>query len=254
MTQAEIAQQFADLHVKGDPLILYNIWDAGSANAVIAAGAKAVATGSWSVAAAQGYGDGQKLPLDLLLTVVRQITRVSSVPVSVDFEGAYGTEPDACAENVTKLMDTGAIGLNFEDQVVGGEGLHSVTEQVARITAVRQAGDRFGVPLVINARTDLFLKEQDPAKHTALMDETMERAAAYREAGATSFFAPGLNDPDLIAALCAQIDLPVNVMKGPSTPEISTLASLGVGRVSFGPGPFRLAMKQLEEEARNALG
>ncbi|MBM7069199.1 isocitrate lyase/phosphoenolpyruvate mutase family protein [Actibacterium sp. 188UL27-1] len=254
MTLKENAEALSALHVKGDPLVLYNIWDAGSARAVQAAGARAVATGSWSVAGAQGFDDGQTLPIEMLILLVTQITRVSDVPVTVDFEGAYATDPQGCADNVVRLMQTGAAGINFEDQVVGGTGLHSIDEQVARIAAIRLAADGQGVPLVLNARTDLFLKEPDPAKHAGLMGDALTRASAYQGAGASCFFAPGLTDDRLIAALCETAGLPVNVMKGPKTSDIATLASLGVSRVSFGPGPFRSAMKTLEADAKAALG
>mgnify|MGYP001795509187 CR=1 FL=1 len=253
MTQKDRAQALAALQFKGNPLVLYNIWDAGSALAVQAAGAKALATGSWSVAGAQGFDDGQALPLDMLLSLVTQIIRVSEVPVTVDFEGAYAIDPQACAENVRKLIRTGAVGSNFEDQVGGGEGLHRVDDQVARIVAIRQAADDEGIPLVLNARTDLFLKERDPVKHAGLIADALVRASAYQEAGASCFFAPGLTDDRLIAALCEAVTLPVNVMKGPKTSDIATLAGLGVSRVSYGPGPFRQAMKTLEESARAAL-
>jgi 2-methylisocitrate lyase-like PEP mutase family enzyme len=124
MNQAEKAKAFGALHRKGNPVVLYNIWDAGTAKAVTDAGAKALATGSWSVAAAQGYGDGEKIPLEALVAVTRQITAVNDLPLSVDFEGAYSTEPAGAAANVAKLIDAGAVGINFEDRVVGGSGLH----------------------------------------------------------------------------------------------------------------------------------
>ena len=136
MSQIEKAKTFQALHRKGDPLVLYNIWDAGTAGAVAAAGAKALATGSWSVAAANGYADGEAIPLETLVAVARSVVDATDLPVSIDFEGAYSDDPQRAAANVALLMDLGAVGINFEDQIVGGEGIHSVEDQTARIRAI----------------------------------------------------------------------------------------------------------------------
>ncbi len=129
MNQAEKAKAFGALHQKGNPVVLYNIWDAGTGKAVSDAGAKALATGSWSVAAAQGYADGEKIPLEALVATVRSITAANDLPLSVDFEGAYSTEKAGAAANAARLIDAGAVGINFEDQVVGGSGLHPIDKQ-----------------------------------------------------------------------------------------------------------------------------
>ena len=253
MNQIEKARAFASLHEKGVPLILYNIWDAGTAKAAEEAGAKAVATGSWSVAAAHGYGDGEKIPLDLLLTIVQRITGNVAVPVSVDFEGAYGTTPEEVAASTRRLIGTGAIGMNVEDRIVGGDGLYDIAAQSARIAAIRQAAEQAGIPFFINARTDLFLRESDRTRHPALLPAALERAQAYAAAGASGFFAPGLVDPDSIGTLCRKTVLPVNVMLLGGAPSAGTLAGLGVARISHGPGPYRTAMQQFGELARAAL-
>tara|TARA_R110002049_G_scaffold140930_7_gene302379 strand:+ start:31307 stop:32068 length:762 start_codon:yes stop_codon:yes gene_type:complete len=252
MTQQDKAQMFAALHQKGVPLVLYNVWDAGSARAVSGAGAAAIATGSWSVAAAQGYEDGQALPLPALLRTAAEIVRAVDLPVSIDFEGGYAVDPAGLGENTRALVQTGAIGLNFEDQVVGGSGLHDLDVQVARIAAIRAAADAEGVALFINARTDLFLqsKPEDHAHHVAA---ALMRARAFAEAGANGVFVPGLADAGLIAQVCAQSDLPVNVMKSPAAPDISALAACGVARISHGPFPYRDAMKALGAMAASLL-
>src|SRR6478752_7219989 len=163
-------ETFAALHVPGDPVILYNIWDVGSALAVIAAGAKALATGSHPVADANGFPDGQKVPLEFALANAIRIADAVEVPFTVDFESAYSDDPEAGGANVARLKQTGAIGCNFEDQVIGGEGVHPLDLQIKRIAAIRQTvGDAF----YINARTDLFLKTQ--TRDEALIDQVVER-------------------------------------------------------------------------------
>ncbi|MEL6584450.1 MAG: isocitrate lyase/phosphoenolpyruvate mutase family protein [Pseudomonadota bacterium] len=249
MTQTARAEAFAKLHVPGTPLVLCNIWDAGSAQAVAKTGAKALATGSWSVAAAQGYADGEALPLDFLLRIAERIVATSDLPLSVDFEGAYALAPDGVQENVAALIATGAVGMNFEDRVVQGEGLHSLDVQAGRIAAARAAADAAaGLPFFINARTDLFLGT-DPATHAGLVPQALERATAYTDAGASGFFVPGLSEPDLIAQIVEGVSLPVNVLKMGAVGALSELAALGVARVSYGPGPYRNAMKDLSEKA-----
>ncbi len=243
MTQSDKARSFKSLHLKGTPLVLYNIWDAGSAKTVASAGAKAIATGSWSVAAAQGYPDGQAIPMEFALQIVQRITQAVDVPVTVDFEGGYTTDPVDLTVHVEKLIAAGAIGLNLEDQVVGGVGLHSIADQTARLRAVRSAALNSGIQVFLNARTDLFLKA-NAADHAMLMDETLARAAAYANAGSDGFFVPGLTDLTLIRQLAAKITLPLNAMMvGELTSE--ALASAGVARISYGPGPYRRAQEDL---------
>lgn len=238
---------FAQLHNAPEPLLIYNAWDVGSAVAIASAGASAIATGSLAVAGARGFADGQTFPLIDVLATARAIVSAVDVPVSIDFEGGYALEADDLMVNAAALADTGAVGCNFEDQIVGGNGLHAVADQAIRIEAVASSG------LFINARTDLFLgplmRGEEPNRDE-LIDQAIERAAAYTKAGAHSFFVPGLSDPDLIARLCDAVPLPVNVMALPGMPAPTELAKLGVKRISWGPGTWRQMMAQLEEEAR----
>jgi len=251
MTQSNKARLFAGLHIKGDPIVLYNIWDAGGAKAIADAGAKAIATGSWSVAGAQGFADGEAIPLDLALTIVSRIAASVDLPLTVDFEGGYAEDPETIAKNVTQVIAAGAIGVNFEDQRVGGSGLYDSKTQHGRVKAVRRAAEAADLALFINARTDLFLKEPARDKHAQLLDEAKDRAASYKEAGADGFFVPGLVDPRLIADICEAVSLPVNVMMRDGAPGLKELASLGVARVSYGPGPYISAMAALAESYRN---
>jgi 2-methylisocitrate lyase-like PEP mutase family enzyme len=178
MNQSDKAKAFAAIHQKGMPVVLYNIWDAGTAKAVAEGGAKALATGSWSVAAAQGYADGQKLPMAVLIDTAKAIAASTDLPLSVDFEGAYSEEPEGAAANVAKVIEAGAIGINFEDQIVGGNGLHPAEKQAAKIKAIRAMSDARGIPFFINARTDLFLADGDQSKHAGLADEAIARGKA----------------------------------------------------------------------------
>lgn len=248
MTQIEKAMQFAALHVKGSPVVLYNAWDAGSAKAIVAGGAKAVATSSWAVAAAQGYGDGEETPLAYVYGIARRITGTVDAPVSVDFEGGYSEDEAGLSENIARLLETGIVGINFEDRVVSGDGLYPSERQARRIAAVRAAADRAGVPLFINARTDLFLGRGTPDPADSV-DAAIERAAAYAAAGASGFFIPGLTNAALIARVCERVELPVNVMMMPGAPSVAQLGSLGVARVSYGATPYAEAMAELERAA-----
>jgi 2-methylisocitrate lyase-like PEP mutase family enzyme len=157
VNQKDKAKRFNELHVKGAPLLLFNAWDAGSAKAVADAGAAAVATSSWSVAEAQGYRDGEDIPVELFERIIERIAHAVELPVSADFEGGYTEDDDQLAQNISRLLELGIVGINFEDRVVGGSGLYGIDRQASRIAAIGQAAAKEGVPLFINARTDLFL-------------------------------------------------------------------------------------------------
>lgn len=251
-TRQSLAERFHRLHVRGEPLVLFNAWDPGSARAIEQAGAQAIATGSWSVAEAFGFGDGEQLPLDLVIDNARRIVAAVGLPVSIDFEGGYAAAPAAVEENMSRLLDTGIIGVNFEDRVVAGTGLYELAGQAERIAGLRHAADKAGVPLFINARTDLFLSAP-AAEHPGLLGQALERARAYAEAGASGFFVPGLCDEAAIGRLAGEVPLPLNVMQLPNLPPARRLADLGVARISHGPGPYRLAVAALEEAARRAF-
>lgn len=241
-------ETFAALHVPGDPVVMYNIWDVGSALAVVAAGAKALATGSHPVADANGWPDGQQVPMDFAFANARRIVVAVELPLTVDFEGAYSDDPERGGANIVRLAETGAVGCNFEDQVIGGEGIHPLDLQARRIAAIRNAvGDQF----FINARTDLFLKTQ--TYDDALVDQVVERGKSFADAGASGFFVPRLADPKQIERVVREVPLPLNVIAFPGAPDKSVWASAGVARISHGPFPHRALMKQLEDAARAAI-
>jgi 2-methylisocitrate lyase-like PEP mutase family enzyme len=255
--QKEKAARFRALHdngrEKGAALILYNIWDAASALAVQKAGAAAIATSSWSVAAAQGFEDGEALPLDLAVGMVRRIASAAALPVTADVEGAYAEEPEAAAANVARFVEAGAVGVNVEDRRIRRDGLYETQEQASRIAAIRRARDAQDIPDFINARTDLFFGARGETPHHLLIDEACARAHAYAEAGADGFFVPGLAQAELIEALCSRLAMPVNVMASAATPPLPDLQRLGVRRISFGPAPFIQAMEALRQAAEPIL-
>lgn len=243
-------QRFAALHVPGDPFVLFNVWDAGSAHAVAKSGAKAIATGSASVSMANGFGDGQQVPIDFALENARRIVAAVDLPVTVDFEGSYSDDPTKGADNIARLAAIGAVGCNFEDQIVGGEGLHPISLQAERIAAARQA---VGPDFFINVRTDLFLKAPQETHDQAMLDEAIARVRAYAEAGANGFFVPMLGDLGMLRRLSAESPIPVNFMTYPGCPSNAEVAETGVARISHGPFPYMALMGQLEEAARAAL-
>lgn len=251
--QADQAQLFHSLHIAGNPIILFNIWDAGSAKSVAASGAKALATGSAPVAMAQGFADGEQMPLDLALQNIECIIGSTDLPVTMDLESGYGADTVIVEETVAAAMSNGIVGFNFEDQIVGTSELYPIDRQVARVAAARKAASSTDTHGFINARTDIFLKAKPETHNEAMLDDAIERAAAYEQAGADGFFAPGLADEKLITMLCNKVNLPVNIIALPYVPPNSVLALAGVARISYGPVPYKQMMKSLETAATEAL-
>jgi 2-methylisocitrate lyase-like PEP mutase family enzyme len=244
-------EDFARLHVAGDPLVLFNAWDAGSAAAVAKSGAKAIATGSASVAMANGFGDGEEVPLDFAIANAARLVKAIEVPVTIDFEGGYASSASGLRANGRRLAETGAIGCNFEDQVVGTDRLYEIADQAGRIAALR---DGVGDAFFINARTDLFLKAPPENHDEALADQAIERGNAYATAGANGFFIPGLANLILVERICRAVKLPVNAMHLPGGPSRSDWGGAGIARVSHGPFPFMAMQEWLTGQAKAALG
>ncbi len=217
---------FRELHAPGRMLVLPNAWDAGSARLIESCGAEAIATTSSGVAWACGYPDGDAIPPDVLIDAVARIRRVLTVPLTVDAEGGYSTDPARVGETIEGLVDAGAVGVNLED------GSAPPALLAAKIAAAKKAAARVGVDLFVNARTDVFLRGLvEPARRVA---ETLARGRAYRDAGADGLFVPGVSDPDVIRELVAGTELPLNVMLVPKLPSLRELAKHGVRRVSAG--------------------
>jgi 2-methylisocitrate lyase-like PEP mutase family enzyme len=247
---AERAEALRALHHGPAPLILPNAWDVASALAVERAGAPAIATTSSGVAASLGYPDGEAMPVEEALASIRRIAAAVSVPVTADLEAGYGLDAPAL---VTGLLQTGAVGLNLEDTDRSADpaGLVEADVHGDRLAAVRRAATNLGVPVVINARIDVFLRGS--GSQDERVDEAIRRAQTYVAAGADCVFPIGLVDADAIARIVREVAAPVNVLLRPGAPPVARLADLGVRRISVGGGLARHAMDDAEAVARRLL-
>ncbi|WP_230411611.1 isocitrate lyase/PEP mutase family protein [Collimonas humicola] len=253
MNSKEKAEHFHKLHRPREPLVLFNIWDPGSAKAVAAGGAEALATGSYSVASAYGYDDGEKTPLDIVIGNLHRIVQATELPVTVDLERGYGETASGVAASIERSIRAGAIGCNIEDSLPGNGKLRPVEEQMQRIRLARTAADDQKLPYFINVRTDVFFQGLPAEQNEAMLASAIERAQAYAEAGANGIFVPGLADEKLIARLAAASPLPLNIMVSEKTPSLKNLADAGVARLSYGPDPYLRMMKALAAAARDAI-
>lgn len=247
----ENATIFKSLHVRGNPLVLYNVWDAGSAQVVAEAGAKAIATGSWAVAAANGYQDGERFPLKMALHNLAQILDAVDLPVTIDLESGYGREPKRVADTVSRAIELGAVGLNLEDQIIDANSLYGINEQSMRIQAARRTADALGVPAFLNARTDVFMPAGPDLQIDLLVSDVLKRSKAYSDAGADGLFVPGLADETAIEKICTASSLPVNIMMSPNGPSRKRLSEQGVARISDGLGPYQSAMETIAVAAKS---
>jgi 2-methylisocitrate lyase-like PEP mutase family enzyme len=240
-------EAFRQLHIPGNPLILVNIWDAGSASAVAKAGAKAIATGSYGVAGALGHDDGEDLPIEVTLANLGRIRRVTDLPVTIDMESGYGETAEMVKASVARARDAGAAGINMEDRLPGQSVLLPIAEAVDRYRAAAASG------LFVNARCDVFRGRDAAADGDLLVAEVLERARAYADAGASGLFVPFLSDARLIGAICKASPLPVNILHSPAAPSHRDLAGLGVSRISHGHLPWAAAMGWLAGQAHKVF-
>jgi 2-methylisocitrate lyase-like PEP mutase family enzyme len=247
--QQERAERFRRFHAGPDVLVVGSAWDAGSAVVFERAGFAAIATSSAGMAFSLGYPDGERVPRDEMLAAIARVVRATPLPVSADVETGYGRTPAEVSATCRGVLEAGAIGVNLEDTT--GDAAHPLVEierQAEKIRAVRAMANAFGVPLVVNARTDVYwLGTGDGATRVA---ETVRRANAYRAAGADCLFVPGLIDRATIARLAREIDGPLNVLASKDMPPVAELAALGVRRVSQGSGPARAALAVAQRVAR----
>ncbi|KZC19562.1 MULTISPECIES: isocitrate lyase/PEP mutase family protein [Rhodanobacter] len=250
-SQVDKARAFRQMHDRRAILLLPNAWDAGSARLFARRGFAAVATTSAGVAWSLGYADGERAPLAEVLAAIARITRVVELPVTADVETGYGETPEAVAATVRAVIAAGAVGINLEDGCPGHGPLRPVDEAAARIRAARGAADAAGVPIVINARVDHWIRHvADPA---APLVDAVQRARAYLAAGADGIYPIGLGEPAVLAALVQAIDAPVNVAAGPGVLELAELARLGVARVSTATRFATLALAAVDRAAAALL-
>lgn len=234
-TSSDRADTFRRLHTDEDILVLINVWDVASARAVAERPqTRALATASAAVAAAHGYDDGEHIPLPLVIDTVRRIVATTDLPVTVDLEAGYG---DVTA-SVAQILDAGAVGANIED------GMEPLDVMRARIADTRAAGERAGVPVVLNARTDVYLSRGDWTEARRL-DEATTRGQAFLAEGADCVFVPAVVEPDSIRALAEAFDGRLSVMWMPDLAPPATLQDWGVARISHGPFAQRATLQAL---------
>lgn len=250
--QAEKAEKLRKLHLGPKLLALPNAWDAVSARILEELGYAAIATSSAAVAFSLGYPDGQRIPRDEMLAAVSRIARAVRVPVTADTESGYGKTPEEIADFTKALVASGAVGLNFEDITGDDESSHvELGLQVKKIRAIRETSAALGVPLVINARTDIYLMPIGP--QATRFERTVERLRAYREASADCLFVPGLCDRDTIAKLVKAVGAPLNILASQGCPSLDELEKMGVARVSAGSSAMRAAMGAYQRVAKDWL-
>ena len=249
--QTQRAELFRSKH-HGKLLLLPNAWDAMSARIFVAAGFKAIATTSGGVAWALGYADGEQAPWNEVVGATARIARTAPVPVTADIEAGYGETPSAVMKSVAEIIRAGAVGVNLEDGTPrGATPIRTIADAAERIRAAREAAGAAGVPIVINARTDLYLRTI--GEEAARFDETVARGKAYLAAGADCVYPIGLRDPDTIGRLVKALGAPINIMVRAGLPSVAELEALGVARASTASAVALMAMaatRQIAQELR----
>ena len=248
LDQQHRAKQFRDLHHSGRLLILPNIWDPLGALLLENLGFRAVATASASVAFSNGYDDGENIPFNTLLTLLKQITASVNIPVSADIESGFATDEVALRKNMRQLIETGIVGINIEDTDKTTNSLLHFEVQCERIKAIREVAKEMEVPLFINARTDVYIRGKFDTTESKY-DETLKRGLAYKAAGADCFYPITLTNGDDVKKLIEQLQMPVNVVTMPGLPELNLLNEMGVARLSLGPSFLKIAIKSMKNLA-----
>jgi 2-methylisocitrate lyase-like PEP mutase family enzyme len=246
--QSEKAETLRQLHYGDHAVVFPNAWDATSARVVEELGYPAVATTSAGIANMLGYADGQNISRDEMLSIVALIARVVKVPVTADMEAGYANTADQMYATATALIYSGAVGLNLEDSEENESRLIDVPHYIEKVWALREAGAKLGVKLVLNARTDAYWWKG--AQPTTRMAETVKRANAFRQAGADCVFVPGLRDLNEIRIFLKESPGPLNILGGPGVPSIPELEAAGVRRVSIGSGGYRTAIGIMQKVAQ----
>lgn len=246
------AEAFRRMHLQKPILVLPNAWDGASARIFEHAGFRAIATTSAGVSYTAGYADGQMIPREDMVTIVRWIARCVNVPVTADMESGFGRDASEVAETVRMIIEAGAVGVNLEDTIHGADRqLYELPAAVERVRAAHAAANRAGVPIVINARTDVFLL--GIGDKSSRFDHAVQRLNAYREAGADCLYPIGYLDAETIGRLVKAVNSPINIMGLPGAPPVAELERLGVARVSTASGPARVAMTATKKIAAELM-
>jgi len=230
--------------------VLVNVWDVAGAKIIEELGFPAAATASAAISASLGYDDNEEIGRDLMLASVARIAGAVDIPVTADLEAGYGPTVEDAVATARGAIEAGAVGLNFEDSAHKDTSvLYDAELQAERIKAIRRTGEELGVPLVINARTDVFFRTELPADEK--FRESVRRASIYLKAGADCIYILGPTDEDVIARLVKAIAAPINMLALPDAPSIPRMAQLGVKRISYGPRPMRHAMTAFRQAAEH---
>jgi 2-methylisocitrate lyase-like PEP mutase family enzyme len=247
----ELAATLRELHRPGDPVVLPNAWDPPSARRLAATGAAALATTSVGVAEALGYEDGEVTPGHEMLAAVGRIAAAVELPVTADLEAGYGLSPD---ELVTGVLEAGVVGLNQEDTDHTSGRMKDPDTHAERLAAIKEAGRRAGVDVVLNARVDSFLRAAPDADPDAVVDDAVARGRRYAEAGADCVYPIAARGRAAIRRLVEEIGAPVNIVAVSGGLGRSELAALGVARVSFGGGLAEVALEAAAAEVEDFMG
>jgi 2-methylisocitrate lyase-like PEP mutase family enzyme len=251
-SQSEKEKQFHHLHHNNELLVLPNIWNPLSAKILEETGYKAVATASASIAFANGYQDGEKIPFDELIFILKRIVKCVNIPVTADVESGYAHNNLLLKENIKRLIDTGIAGINFEDSHHDEQKLYSKEEQSEKINLIKNTASDSGSNLFINARTDVFIKQNHLSKEEKVA-EAIERGKAYKAAGADGFYPIFLKEKVSIKRVIEEVALPVNILMLPGIPDFSGSKEIGVARISLGPGFLRYAINSMKNIAEKLL-
>ncbi len=251
-TQIQKAEKFLALHHEPKLLVLPNIWDPLGARLLEGLGYPAVATASAAVAYSLGYDDGQKIKFDAMLDVIERIASSVAVPMTADLERGYAEHPQEIAENIRQVMHAGAVGINFEDSSFEGGPLQPIDFQCERIQAIRNMADKEGIPLVINARIDVFMRSADISRSEKIA-ETISRGKAYLDAGADCLYPIGPGDVETLKRIREETEAPINVYASKLAASMKELAAIGISRLSLGPGLIRASLTTMRNVAQQLL-
>jgi 2-methylisocitrate lyase-like PEP mutase family enzyme len=241
MRQFRMATAFGARHRAARPFVLPNVWDAMSARIFAEAGFEALATTSGGVAWALGWPDGEVAPWEEVVAATGRIVRAARLPVTADIETGYGETPAEVGGHVAEIIDTGVVGVNLEDSRKGS--LRATADAAARIAAARSAADDAGIPIVINARCDEFLRQKGDGDES--FASATDRCREYIAAGADCVYPIGLRDPAVIEAFAKAVDAPVNITGRPGMPGAVALGRMGVARITLATQPALVAMSTI---------